>query len=139
MGGNNKRKSRSKRQAYETLKQYRKAERNKKHDLFLQQRNEIAQIQELQMDASRGLCNAMQQNGGGSAEHLRGSELPSSTSMIPNNTVKIFDVLKDPKCAYIPYCKIPPPFRGAAFTRKRKMDAYEAATYAQALQKRYYG
>ena len=50
--------------------------------------------------------------------------------------MKLLDILKEPKAADIPYCRIPAPFRGKLFTRKRKMDAYASAMYAQALQKK---
>ena len=109
MGTNNKKnKSKSKRQAYETLRQYRKTEQNKKHDLLLRRQGSQQQQQRLQ-------------------------QMQTNTNDDP---VKIFDILKQPKAAYIPYCKVPPPFRGTAFTRKRKMDAYESAMYAQALEKK---
>ena len=125
---NKKRKSKSKQQAYEALRDYRKAERNKKHDLLLQQNDEIGQIQELQLNASRGIFSNNNNN-----IKLRGNGLSTT---IGNDTMKLFDILKEPKAAHIPSCQIPAPFRGKLFTRKRKMDAYESAMYAQALQKK---
>ena len=107
---NNKKRNRSAHKGMMTLRNYRRAERKNKRttELLLEQ-------QQHQMSLTG--------NGG---------------SPTCSTTTKIYDVTHDPKAAHIPYCRIPPPFRGKAFTRKRNMDAYEAMMYSNAVATKMY-
>ena len=112
-GGNNKKRNRSAHKAMMTLRKYRRAERKKKRS------NELLLLEQQQQQQQTSLIG-------------NGRSPPTSS------TTKIYDITRDPKAAHIPYCRIPPPFRGKAFTRKRNMDAYEAMMYSNAVATKMY-